>query len=101
MAVIGSSTAIKSIQKGTVTSAFNTETDVTISAVVIAKTTVNILNQPGSNCSAQGGSYYMIGICAGGYLSSTTNLKLKTNPNQGSNINSNSNVAHWEVIEYV
>ena len=98
MAVLGSSSPIKSIQRGTtLSSSAPTVVNVTITAVDLDKSFVSGTNQTGylNNGSAANG----IGGGAGATLTTTTNLAVTG----GSTFSPGTLTAtlHWEVIEYV
>ena len=97
MAVLGSSSPIKSIQRGTTLSSNGTAVNVTITAVDLNKSFVSGTNQTGymNNGSTANG----IGNGAGATLTTTTNLAVTG----GSSFSLGTVPAtlHWEVIEYV
>jgi outer membrane lipoprotein SlyB len=99
MAVLGSSSPIKSIQRGTtLSSSAPTVVNVTITAVDLDKSFVSGTNQTGyltNGASANG-----IGGGAGATLTTTTNLAVTG----GTTFYSPGTLPatlHWEVIEYV
>ena len=97
MAVLGSSSPIKSIQRGTTLSANNSVVNVTITAVDLDKSFVSGTNQTGymNNGSTANG----IGGGAGATLTTTTNLEVT--PGSSFSPGTVPGTLHWEVIEYV
>ena len=97
MAVLGSSSPIKSIQRGTTLSNHSTAVNVTITAVDLDKSFVSATNKTGyTNVSNNTG----VGIGAGATLTTTTNLAVSG----GSTYYTPGTLSatlHWEVIEYV
>ena len=97
MAVLGSSSPIKSIQRGTTLSNPSTVVNVTITAVDLDKSFVSGTNQTGymnGGSTANG-----VGGGAGATLTTTTNLAVTG----GSTFSPGTlpGTLHWEVIEYV
>ena len=98
MAVLGSSSPIKSIQRGTTLSNSGTAVNVTINAVDLDKSFVSGTNQAGyiNVTSSWGGP----GTGAGATLTTTTNLAVTG----GATFYTPGTLPatlHWEVIEYV
>ena len=95
MAVLGSSSPIKSIQRGITYS--SSGVNVTITAVDLDKSFVSGTNQTGY--MSNGASANGIGGGAGATLTTTTNLAVTG----GSTFSPGTLTAtlHWEVIEYV
>ena len=97
MAVLGSSSPIKSIQRGTTLSSKTTVVNVTITAVDLDKSFVSGTNQAGYiNVSSWGGP----GTGAGATLTTTTNLAV-TGSATFYSPGTLPATLHWEVIEYV
>ena len=94
MAVLGSSSPIKSIQRGTTQANSGTALNVTINAVDLSKSFVSSSFKSGYYSSQTGGN----GISGAATLSSSTNLQVIRGWSAG--ITANPDV-HWEVIEYV
>ena len=95
--VLGSSSPIKSIQRGTTLSANNSVVNVTITAVDLDKSFVSGTNQTGymnGGSTANG-----IGNGAGATLTTTTNLEVT--PGSSFSPGTVPGTLHWEVIEYV
>ena len=95
MAVLGSSSPIKSIQRGTTYS--SSGVNVTITAVDLDKSFVSGTNQTGylnNGANANG-----IGGGAGATLTTTTNLEVT--PGSSFSPGTVPGTLHWEVIEYV
>lgn len=76
--------AIKSVQRGTATA---TTTNITISAVVMGKTTVQV-NGSGKDDTG------VVKVVIGGFLTSTTNIATA-----GSGVYSGGGVYYWEAVE--
>ena len=107
MAVLGTQ-VIKSIQRGNVTLGNTGTTSVTITAVDISKSMLNISNANGarggkanSTTPSQDSVSYGAAIVAGGNLASSTSVFIRA----GTGLGSSSAVAadctaYWEVIEY-
>ena len=105
MAVLGNR-VIKSIQRGQTTLAAAGTSNVTITAVDLAKSFVSVNCKTGyqagkANSTTSDYTSYGAGFTGGGYLSSTTNLALAagTGPGRSSTVTASS-VVYWEVIEY-
>ena len=97
MAVLGSSSPIKSIQRGTTLSANNSVVNVTITAVDLDKSFVSGTNQTGY---LTGSTVNGIGGGAGATLTTTTNLAV-TGGTTFYSPGTFPGTLHWEVIEYV
>ena len=105
MPVLGTQ-VIKSIQRGNVTLGNTDTTSVTITAVDISKSMLNISNANGcrggkANNNVSDYTSYGAAIVAGGNLDSSTSIFIRA----GTGLGSSSAVAadcraYWEVIEY-
>jgi hypothetical protein len=104
MAVIGSSTPIKSIQRGSATLySSGAASNVTINAVVLDKSFVSISNKSGYYAGRVGYNSSTIGnnsISVGGTLTGTTTLALTGGLHMGWGWSVGRGVVYWEVIEY-
>ena len=91
MAVLGSSSPIKSIQRGTTQA---TGGNVTINAVDLSKSFVSSSFRSGYYSASTAGN----GISGVATLTSSTNLQVIRGSSTGFTVNP---VVYWEVIEYV
>ena len=113
MAVIGSSTPIKSVQRGSIAigPALNgTSANVSISSINTSKSALTVTSANGMQASYYSGSItagWNNAITAGGRISSSTQIiiytgKYFTPAPWGGNLFTGGNcTAYWEVVEYV
>ena len=97
MAVLGASgKGIKSVQRGTSTVSLGGTSDITITAIVLAKSFVNVSWAEGAGYGITSAS---AGIGGGGRFTTTTNLKLSAGTAYALSYSANP-TAQWEVVEF-
>jgi uncharacterized spore protein YtfJ len=105
MAVLGSKSPIKSIQRGSTSLAYDGSTNVTITAVDTDNSFVSIGTKSGSQAGtiSNNASHTAAGgITCGAALTATTTLTVYAGEIDLYNITRSQNsTAYWEVIEYV
>ena len=105
MPVLGTQ-VIKSIQRGNVTLSSGGTTSVTITAVDISKSMLNLSSANGArggkaNSISDNYTSYGAAIVAGGNLDSSTSIFIRAGTGLGSSSATSSDCrAYWEVVEY-
>ncbi len=106
MAVLGSKSPIKSIQRGSSTVSLNLTASITISAVDTAKSFLLVSTRSGSHSgnlssNAADGQAGGAVTCSGAITGTTTVVLYAGNIDLASTVRSGNPVANWEVVEYV